>query len=890
MPFHYLKTAWRSFLARKLHTLVNVLGLALGLTCLLGAHVFVHYVESADRHFPNADRIHIVFQGSRIEALALHVPVMERSSTRLEEQLRIDLPELEATARMTATRERVVSTDAGRSFRRVRHAQPSFLDIFELNFRYGSGDAVAGQARSAILTEQAALAMFGIADVVGQSIRVSNGQPIEIGGVISAIPEPSHLGVSILSEVFEVLVVSAIPEETGGSARTLGGLGTAAAWLDPTVYTYVLLPRDGRLTIEELNEYLAGLGPRFVDRADGSIEFDARPVSDIAAEAVNGLFWNDYPISVIGMILLLSAMVLAIACANFVNLATAAVTARTREAAVRKIAGASPVQIVLQHLLEALLTAAAALILAIIAMELALPAINAAMQRNFSIPWSFEFGWFAISVVVVCGLLTGSYPALLLSRVRPTQALHMSGWSAGSRLTRTVLITAQFAAASFLAIVMLVVQSQNGVLRDAGLRLDEDAFVVLRDTPDDVGLDADVLRSALLRSPEILDVTGANSLPWALMVGGTAYSRSPDPAFRPVFTQQRGVTFDYFEVFGLDLLAGTSFTVRQQAGLNAAPESYERLEAVILDQAAAEQFGWPNPADAVGQVLYAGRGTGSEPPLPMEVIGVVERPPFEVLGWGFDAFAFELNPRRLAYPIIRIASGDAGPALAHIDAVWRELAPHSPIRREFVDARFRQLYALFEMANRGVHCVGRIRAPRCGNGIVRHRSFRHRSATARGRDAQGIGRFGGPGCTSLPARLLQAGDHCERACVALCVRRVDVLPQYIRAARRTGTGALPGKPAPDGSGCVGSGGEPGRHSGNNPAGSGAAERIAPVSANQLPVAGMIPLFDKAPRSIATSGGSGCGNQRCDNPVAKSRRQDSKLQNLEMGQPFRHGRN
>lgn len=702
MPTHLLKTAWRSFLARKLHTLVNLLGLALGFTCFLCAYVFVHYVENADRHFPNADRIHVVFQKSRIAALALELPAMERSSPRLAEHLRTDLPELEAVARTTATRELVVSTGEDRSFRRVRYAQPSFLDIFELNFLHGSGEEATRHVRSAILTEQAALAMFGTADVIGESIELPEGQSLEIAGVMSAIPEPSHLGIAIYSEAIEVLIVSAVPEDTNRSMSMVEGPGPAMEWLDTSIYTYVLLPRDGRVTIDELNEYLAGLGPRFVDQAVGNVEFDARPVSHVSAEAVNDMFWNDYPISVTGMILLLGAMVLVIAGANFVNLATAAVTARTREAAVRKIAGASRVQIVLQYLIEAFLTAAAAFCLALVVTSLALPAINATTQRNFSIPWSHEFGWFAIGAVVVCGLLVGACPALLLGRVRPTQALTMSEWGTGSRIFRTLLIAAQFAAASFLAIIMLVVQDQNGVLREAGLRSSEDPFIVLQDTPDDVGVDADVLRSALLRSPEILDVTGANSLPWELMVGGTAYSQSPDPAVRPVFTQQRGITFDYFEVFGLNLLAGMSFSSRQQSGLSAASGAYERLGAVILDRAAAEQFGWPNPADAVGQDLHAPLGMDSESHLSMEVIGVVERPAFEVLGWGFDAFAYELRPRRATYPIIRIASDGVAPALAHIDSVWQELVPHSPIRREFVDARFRRMYEMFEMTSQVV--------------------------------------------------------------------------------------------------------------------------------------------------------------------------------------------
>ena len=695
---HYLRTAWRSLLARKLHTLVNVFGLALGFACFVGAYVFVHYVESADQHFPNADRIHIVFQEVHIEALALDLPSMALSSPRLEEQIRIDLPELEAIARLTTTRELAVSTGEDRSFRRVRQAQPSFLDIFELDFRYGSREATAEHVRSAILTEQAALAMFGTANVVGESIELPDGQPIEIAGVISAIPEPSHLSVSISSEGFEVLIVSAIPEDTGGPEATY--FGAVTELLDPVVYTYVLLPEEGRLTIESLNEYLAGLGTRFVDPAAGRVEFDARPVSRIAAETVDGMFWSDYPVSVTGVILLLGAMVLAIAAANFVNLATAAVTARTREVAIRKVVGASRMQIILQYLLEAILTAAAALCLALVVVESALPVINAATQKSFSIPWSQEFGWLVISVLVVCGLFVGAYPALLLSRVRPTEALRMSGWGAGSRIFRTVLITAQFVAASFLAIVMFVVQNQNGALREAGLRFAEDPYVVLQDTPTDVGVDAGVLRSALLRSPAILDVTGASSLPWEMMIGGTAYSRSPDPAVEAAFTQQRGVTYEYFEAFGLDLIAGTPFTAQQQAGLNPASRPDERLRAVILDRAAAEQFGWPNPADAIGQLLYSPTGFATEPLFPMEVIGVVERPPFEVLGWGFDAFAYELKPIRLTYPIVRIASDGVGPALAHIDSVWQELVPNSPIRREFVDTRFRQMYELFEMASR----------------------------------------------------------------------------------------------------------------------------------------------------------------------------------------------
>ena len=750
MLVHFLRVAGRSFLARKLHTFVNVLGLALGFTCFIGAYVFVHYVRNADQHFSNADRIHVVFQRSSVEALALDdVQVAGRSSSRLAQQLRIDLPELEAVARATTTRELVVSNGDNRSFRRVQYAEPSFLEIFGFDFLYGSNEAAAEHVRSAILTQQAALAMFERADVVGESIELSDGESIAISGVISAIPTPSHLGESIFSAGFEVLVTSAVPEDMVSSAET--SFGEQWEWLSPSVYTYVMLPADRRLSIEGLNQYLAGLGSRQVDPAAGRIELDARPVSHVVAEDVDELFWNDYPVSVTGLILLLGATVLAIASVNFVNLATAAVTQRTREVAIRKIVGASRMQVVLQYLIEAALTAAFALCLALVALRLALPAINSATQSELSIPWSIEFGWLLIGIVVACGLLVGIYPALLLGRMRPTQALRASGGGTGSHIFRSVLITAQFTAASFLVIFMLVVQQQNAELREAGLHFVDDPFVVLEDTPDDVGVDAETLRSALLQSPAILDVTGANSLPWEAMVGGTSYSRSLDTAVEAVFTQQRRVTFDYFDVLGLRLLAGMPFTVQRQALLDDDPDSFEGRRQVVLDPAAVEQFGWSNPSDAVGQVIYSPAGLAAESRVPVDVIGVVGRPPFEFLGWGFEAFAYEMVPSNGAYPIIRIASNAVGPALSHIDSVWQQLVPHSPIRREFVDVRFQAVYGFFETINRGLVAMAGLGLGVAAMGLFGIAVF----VTGRRRSEVGIRKTMGASATRIAVELLR---------------------------------------------------------------------------------------------------------------------------------------
>ncbi len=539
--------------------------------------------------------------------------------------------------------------------------------------------------------------MFGTANAIGETIELPDGQPIEIVGIISAIPEPSHLGVSFTTQGFEVLVVSDLPEDTDGPR--LGILGEAAPWAIPSTYTYVLLPQDGRITLETLNDYLAELGPRVTDGSDTRVEYDARPVSRIASSYGFPFPSIVAPISSPELILLLGLTILAIAGANFVNLATVNTAARTREVAVRKVVGASRMQVGTQHVFEAMLTAAVAVFLGLVVVELALPAASTVAQRDFSIPWSSEFGWLVAGAVVVSGLVVGIYPAMLLSRIRPSQALRMFAPGTGSRVFRTLLISAQFAAASLLAIMMLVVQKQNAVLQEAGLRFDEDPYVVLEDTPDEVGLDAEVFRSELLRSPNILEVTGARPLPWETRDTVSRYSRSPDPAVETVATQFRAVTFDYFRVLGLELLAGTQFAAQQQTGRDRDRSFSDGPGPVVLDQIAAQRFGWPNAADAVGQSLYAPFIGGPVPRSTLEIIGVVRRPPFEFREVTAGS-VYGLSARNAAHPIIRIDRDGVGPALAHIDAVWSDLVPQSPIRRQFLEARFRQLYSSYEMTNR----------------------------------------------------------------------------------------------------------------------------------------------------------------------------------------------
>src|SRR5262245_38128906 len=162
---HYVTIGWRGLLRDRFHTIVSVLGLALGFMSFVGAYSFATYVASGDRRFPNSERILAIFQRTCVESMDLSLPMWSMTSPLLAEALRSECPDLEAIARSRQNNDAIVTVGSERSYRHVRYAEPDFLRIFALPFV--SGDAAAlTHARDAVLTVKAAMALFGGTDVL----------------------------------------------------------------------------------------------------------------------------------------------------------------------------------------------------------------------------------------------------------------------------------------------------------------------------------------------------------------------------------------------------------------------------------------------------------------------------------------------------------------------------------------------------------------------------------------------------------------------------------------------------------------------------------------------------------------------------------------------------
>jgi putative ABC transport system permease protein len=685
---HYLTIAWRGLLRDRFHTAVSVAGLALGLASFVGAYVFADYVSSGDRKFPHSERILAMFQRTSVESMDLSLPMWSSTSTLLAAALRAEFPELEAIAR-SLEREQVVSVGPEHSYRRVRYAEPDFVRIFELPFVAG-GAAALTHARDAVLTVDAATALFGGTDVLGKIVRVGDND-VPVAAIVGPIPPPSHLGRSIGSDGFEALIVTRVPADIEGSPEREPP--EELKWVFTTqVETYLLLPADGSLTAEAINARLPELVARRVHAPTAKIAFEARPVEALTTEAANDILFLLGNLSMSGLLLVLGGLVLATACLNFVNLAVARAVTRAGEIGLRKTLGAGRAQVVMQHLCESTLVAIAAAVIAVAGLELAVPVVNRWVDLALAPPHDAppQVWLFLAAVTVGVGLASGAYPALVLSGVRPISALRAGAVRAGSSVFRTLVIGVQFVLASFLLIAVVVMALQNWSLRSTALGIDEDPIVAISTQPFAAKVDSETLRTRLLASPAIARVTGAGRRPWENTVGGTGYSRTPDKLESFQFTQTQSVWYDYFDTLGMKILAGRGFS-RDFADPEGAP-------GVVIDRLAAEQFGWTNPADAIGQTIYQTPFAGKA--SPQQIVGVVEHAPRGLVGWGARSFVYILNDRDMGFPLIQVSRNDVPAALAHIDSVWRTLAPETPLRREFADETFDASYRMFDNVSR----------------------------------------------------------------------------------------------------------------------------------------------------------------------------------------------
>jgi putative ABC transport system permease protein len=712
---HYLTTAWRSFRSSPYIATVNVVGLALGLACFIAAYSTVTYFRSGDRHFDNADRIHAIAQRQVSAEGGLDTGMNPRTTLMIANYIRADIPDLDAVVRAVRLPAVAAAADGRAAFVKAAAAEADFLRLFNFEFSAGGGIDALRSPRSAVLTKDTAMRLLGTADAVGKTLLLSDAIDVTVTGVVQELRQPSHIGTAATSALgFEMLVSwdTYIELSKRISGRDPERIPEFEAWGQAPYLTYIMLPKDGSISVAAVNDRLSGFSQRYVPPERAKIqtyEFQTLSLSDLWLSSIDGGLLGGRGMSVVSLLTLLSGLILFTACVNHANLTTTQLATRAREIGMRKITGAKGFDIGAQCTIEVALSATAALLLALLLVLCVAPWVQSAAGIDLIAPLLSEWRlWVAIaSVLAAVVLIAGSYPVIVAARMRPAHAIRGGRVRTSNSIVTKLFAGVQFGAASLLLIAVIVVYAQQREMREQALGTETAPVVAIHNNLKASNITFETLRRELLTSPYIESVAGIDSQPWT-GVNAFALTRTQNKADTIVSPLLYAVTNDFFSTLDISLLAGRAlddgygddvFPGTIPAAMPAL--GADKTRGVVIDRRLASQLGWIRAEDAIGQRVYIPLSRIGQTDQELRIVGVVEHRPLSLTTPSATANMFYLVPDAAGFQevLVRIDPAHVSDAISAIDSVWRSLSPNIPIARQFVDEMFEQNYARFSRVN-----------------------------------------------------------------------------------------------------------------------------------------------------------------------------------------------
>ncbi|GAA0549253.1 ABC transporter permease [Chitinophaga japonensis] len=676
---NYCRIAWRHLLKQKMYAAIKIGGFALGIAACLLIFLYIMHELSYDRHYPHADRIYRVIgvyndKGNIQKGNDWPAPMVTA--------LKNDYPEVEKAGRYL---ESPGWGDAGDSqVRRAGQAENTYeeglvyadqelLDILQPPFIYGNPAQALAAPRTIVITRRKAEKYFPGENPVGKLLILNNktDKPYRIGGVIADYPSTSHFR-------YDFLI-------------TLEGIefwpGEQTSWGASNYTTYVLLKQGTAIAAQEKKMSDGIIKNYFIPAMQeaGNVEAASlaenaslvlQPVTDIhlrSADIRDRLHHGD--IRLVWLFGAVAVFILLIACINFINLATARSAGRAKEVGLRKAIGAERTGLIRQFLTESLLYSFLSFVLGIALAWLLLPYFNALASGSLSIPWAKW--WFAPGIlvaIVIVGITAGLYPAFYLSSFKPVQALKgVLARGGKGAATRSVLVVFQFTASVILVIGTLVIYRQMNYMLHKKLGFNKEQVLMIQGAGT-LGDRAQAFKQALLQVPGVESATVSGYFP----IEGTRRDQNPfwKEGMREtesgIGAQKWSVDHDYIKTMGMKIVAGRNFSAEMPTD----------SQAIIINQAMARQLQLKDP---VGK-----RVTNSWQTWP--VIGVMEDFHFESMKQTIGPLCLVLGGSR-DNVAVKVSTVNLQTLIGAVTAVWKDYAPHQPIRYTFLDESFARMYA-----------------------------------------------------------------------------------------------------------------------------------------------------------------------------------------------------
>lgn len=688
---NYLKIAWRNLTKNKGYSIINIGGLAIGMACFLVIAMFIKNEVSYDSYHEKKDAIYrIVHHGSPDNLEDRWV----WGNAPVGPALKKDFSEVVEIVQFSGRSDILLSYNE-RSFQEgnVFYVTETVFNIFSWPLLSGNPKTALKDPYSIVLTQSTAKKYFGNEDPMGKTINGVGGRandgPYTVTGVMKDIPANSHF-------TFDVLL------SMRSFSQTRPGIFEAWGYVD--FYTYFLVNDNFNQQAfqAKMPEFLKRNRPE--ENAAYFYDLSFEPLKDtylnsVAARqpGITGSLSNIYIFALIGLFILI------IACINFMNLATARSLERAKEVGVRKVIGADKKGLRYQFLGESLLMVLLASILGLFLVLLGLPLmrditgkafLNAELFSGLSL--SLYFG-----MALITGLLAGVYPAFILSNFKPSSVLKgiFKSSKEGTNL-RKGLVVFQFALSIALIASTVIVYFQLGFMLDKNLGFDQEQQLVIDFNWDgQVMENMEIIKSEFMNLPQVVSVAGSRTVPGGhFPAAGTNIETAQGNMqhFEPFLYE---IDFDFIPHYEIEVVAGRAYS---RAFVT------DSLSSLMVNESAARNFGYANPADIVGKRFQQWGREGT-------IIGVVK-------DFNYISLHRAVAPLTLRYSqygkylSMKVKAADMAQAISSIKQKWATVAPHRPFLYTFLDKsfntqyeadiKFKKLFTLFSFLAILIACLG----------------------------------------------------------------------------------------------------------------------------------------------------------------------------------------
>ncbi len=655
---NYLITAIRSLLRQKGFSLINILGLAIGLACALLILLWVQEELSFDKFHEHADRLYRVEEDQYYSGEVYHVTVTPYPSGPVWKD---EIPEIEDACRyqwpsgMMFTYGEKAFYEGG-----CVAVDSTFFNLFTYEFLHGNKATALTEPYSAVLTEETAEKYFGDENPIGKSLSVNNQFEFTVTAVLKSIPKNSI-------NQFDILVPYDYLKEIGQYNDH---------WGSNSIRTYIKLYEnavidsvDSKLTtvVKEHNE-------------ETTTDFMAAPFTRIHLHQYWGYGHDKGAIVFVYIFSAIAIFVLLIACINFMNLSTARSATRAREIGLRKVSGAGRRSVIVQFFGESVLLAFISLVFALIIVSSILGVFNkvSGKELDFSSLLAPQFIIAMILVTLVAGLISGIYPALYLSAFRPIKVLKgdlstgmKSGWF------RKVLVVVQFTLSVFLIIGTLIIYRQLNYMKSKDLGYDKENMFYFQ-MRGEIKDNYQAIKEEFLRDPQVLSVSASNHQPHIIgsnSGGGDWDGKDPEQS---VLIGTHLVDYDYIETVKIELKDGRSFSKDFLADF-AVDSSANFMINEVLEKIMGKE-------NAVGERFRFWSLEG-------QIIGVMKDFHYHSVRMKIEPVVFILGYTEWhSWITVRIAPGDLTKTMGDLEKTWNEIMPGYPFDYNFVDESIDQMY------------------------------------------------------------------------------------------------------------------------------------------------------------------------------------------------------